>query len=85
VVLAAGFTLPCARVPGQVLTALPGAYELSALGHSAGCGPSETTLYRLRVSHSGDITILDAVGVEPAELRCDGGQPELVLAAPPLA
>jgi hypothetical protein len=82
-VLAAGYSLPCGTV--QVVTTLAEGYELSALGPSGPCRPFETTLYRLRVSRSGEVTILDAVAVGPGELRCDAGQPEIVFTAPPLA
>lgn len=85
-VLAAGYALPCGAEQTHVLQ-LPDGYELSALGPSGLCAPFETMLYRLRVSKSGQISILSAVTPSPAQLACDAGEPALTpeQLAPPLA
>jgi hypothetical protein len=85
-VLAAGYLLPCGGEHTHVLP-LPDGYEVSALGHAGLCPPFATLLYRLRVSKSGQITVLDAVTVNPAQLRCDAGEPQLIQepSEPPLA
>jgi hypothetical protein len=85
-VVAAGYVLPCGGEHTHVLL-LPDGYELSALGHAGRCPPFETMLYRLRVSKSGQISVLDAVTFNPAQLGCAAGEPQLTQepTAPPLA
>jgi hypothetical protein len=85
-VVAAGYMLPCGREHTHVLV-LPDGYELSALGHTGLCPPFETMLYRLRVSKFGQITVLDVVTFNPAQVGCAAGEPQLTQEpmAPPLA
>jgi hypothetical protein len=85
-VLAAGYLLPCGGEHAHVVQ-LPDGYAVSALGQTGLCPPFDTMLYRLRVSKSGQITVLDGVTVNPAQLRCDAGEPQLTQepTEPPLA
>jgi len=85
-VVAAGFMLPCGA-EDTPLQQLPDGYELSALKHTGLCPPFEILLYRLRVSKSGQVTVLDVVTVTPVQRQCDGGPSGLSqdLEAPPLA